>query len=744
MIDIINELTRITQAVSLVSSPKEQVEVMVAEISRYLNVSVCSLYRQESSGDLLLLASHGLSATRPVKIPAGRGLVGLVASSRHPLNLANGLLHPAYFHVADIEEERFLSFCGAPLVSAGEVIGVLVVQGSQELAFSTQQEAFITTLASHIALIVQQLPSELNPLFASSVLKGLVASEGIAIGSPFFCNLPELKEVGHQLCESVSDELTTWLALKEAVLADLEREKQNLGLSLSGEITSMFEAYKLLLTDSTLHEKVVEGIESELALACALRKAVVHFSDLFQQMDDPYLRARSEDVWHVGNKLYQAHSQTSAEPVCSVSEDTSIVLIGDNISVSDIAKVPVSQLKAIVSGTGSRLSHTAIVANALGVPAVMNVSGLSRFSRAEQVVVDGTEGKVLFDPDEHVLTVYRNLLSKRLAGEKELRCLRDVPAVSKDGERVQMLVNSGLLSDITPGLTYGAEGVGLFRTEIPFIASETFPTEDEQTELYSSVFKHYSGKPVYMRTLDIGSDKQLPYFPILGEENPAMGWRGIRFTLDNVQLLVMQLRAMLTAAGAHGDLRVIVPMVSNISELTRFHEVLNDAYQQLQEEGVVCKRPPVGVMVEVPAAISQLRFWARYIDFVSIGSNDLSQYLLAIDRNNPKLTQQFDHVHPAVIAELARVVSACSQLDLPVCVCGEMASEPVSLILLFALGIRKLSVSSSKIPRLKSLIAKLDRQVASEFLAFALEAESTELIRAEGQRLLAEIKHKVA
>ena len=739
MIEIIQELVRITQAVSLVSTPKEQVDVMVNEISRYLNVAVCSIYRRESSGDLVLLATHGLSATRPVRIPAGKGLVGLVASGRHTVNLANGLQHPAYFHVPDIKEERFTSFCGAPLVSAGEVIGVLVVQGRQASVFSKKQEAFITTLASHIALIIQQLPNELSLLNVVQVSKGLVASEGLAIGNPVFCTLPELKTVGSVKCQSIATEIDTWYDLKQTVLSDLETEKLALGLTLPGEVTNMFEAYKLLLTDSTLNEKVVEGIRTELALPSALKQAVVHFSDLFQQMEDPYLKARSEDVWHVGNKLYQAYSSNSAEPQSIMSADSQLILIGDNISVSDIAKVPVSQLKAIVSGTGSRLSHTAIVANALGIPALMNVSELSRFSQAKLAIVDGVEGKVLFDPDASLLSVYQDLLKKRLASEQQLQRFRDVPALSKDGDHVFMFVNSGLLSDITPGLKFGAEGIGLFRTEIPFIVSDTFPTEQEQTDLYRSVFKHYAGKPVYMRTLDIGADKQLPYFPILGEENPAMGWRGIRFTLDNVQLLMTQLRAMLTAAGETGDLRVIIPMVSNIGELKRFHEVLNDACQQLREEGVACKRPPVGVMVEVPAAISQLKFWAPYVDFVSIGSNDLSQYLLAIDRNNPKLTQQFDHVHPAVVAEIARVVATCKELDLPVCVCGEMASEPIAVILLFALGVRRLSVSSSKIPRLKSLIAQLDRECSAEFLAFALAAESTELIRAEGLRLLNKI-----
>jgi len=266
--------------------------------------------------------------------------------------------------------------------------------------------------------------------------------------------------------------------------------------------------------------------------------------------------------------------------------------------------------------------------------------------------------------------------------------------------------------------------------------SDTFPTEEEQIEIYANVFRHYQGKPVYMRTLDIGADKQLPYFPITGEENPAMGWRGIRFTLDNVQLLMTQLRAMLRAAGENGDLKIIVPMVGSMVELTRFHQVLDDAVVQLNDEGHHCQKPEVGIMLEVPAAISQLPFWNDYVDFISIGSNDLSQYLLAIDRDNPRVSDQFDHAHPAVLAEIKRSVDTAKKLDLPVCVCGEMASDPASVLLLFGMGVRKLSVSSSKIPKLKALISKVDSQQAEALVEDALKLNCAQLIRERAKVLL--------
>lgn len=737
MVDVVLELTRITKAVSMVSTPQQQVSVIVDEISRCLDIDVCSLYRLDEKKNLVLLATHGLEASRPVIIPNQQGLVGLVVTSRHTINLDNGLTHPDYFHVADIKEERFKSFCGAPLVAHGEVIGVLVVQSRHSRKLSEKQEAFVTTLASHIALIVQQLPPSLNASNTKKKLLGQAASEGIAIGTPVYCAKATLNEVALETCDDIDAEIAQWEALREEVSQALIAEKQMLGNNLSTEITNMFEAYRMLLFDETMSDRIIDGIREGKSLATALKHAISHFAELFQKMEDAYLKARSEDVWHIGNKLYQTYIERDNRQQTIVQHDSeNIVLIGETITVSDIAQIPVEHLKAIVCASGSRLSHTSIVANALGIPAVMSVSGLMECKAHDRIVVDGSEGKILIDPPPTLLIEFEKLIEKQREYNKSLDQYTHREAISTDGVKVELLANSGLLSDISPGLRHGAEGIGLFRTEIPFIVSDTFPTEEEQIEIYANVFRHYQGKPVYMRTLDIGADKQLPYFPITGEENPAMGWRGIRFTLDNVQLLMTQLRAMLRAAGENGDLKIIVPMVGSMVELTRFHQVLDDAVLQLNDEGHHYQKPEVGIMLEVPAAISQLPFWKDYVDFISIGSNDLSQYLLAIDRDNPRVSDQFDHAHPAVLAEIKRSVDTAQKLDLPVCVCGEMASDPASVLLLFGMGVRKLSVSSSKIPKLKALISKVDSQQAEALVEDVLKLNCAQLIRERAKVLL--------
>ena len=735
MFDVVNELTRITHAASLESSLEKQVNIIVDEVSRCLDIDVCSLYRLDSHGDMELLASHGLSVNRPLKIPKGEGLVGLVVKNRHTINVDNGTEHPAYFHVNDISEENFLSFCGAPMICNGETIGVLVAQSQQAVKLDDKQEAFFTTIASHIALIVKHLPKKLTQAKKLSSLKGIAASEGVSMGNPILCSQKRLADVALSYQDEIDAELARLAQLIKDVAKELDREIELLGESISSEIRDMFDAYKMLLFDQTFHDKVSAGIKQKLSLPSALKQAVQHFSDLFMQMDNDYLRARAEDIWHIGNKIYHAYNGSGAQDmVISGGED--IILIGHEISVSDVAAYQSKHLKGIVCAGGARLSHTAIIANALGIPAVMGVEGLLEFSDAKTLIVDGTEGIVHFNPSKLVLGEYKDLIERQAELEKSLGQLKNELATTENGKRIQLFANSGLISDLSPGIRHGAEGVGLYRTEIAFMMRDSFPTEDEQFELYQSVFSKYPDKPVYMRTLDIGGDKQLPYFPIEGEDNPAMGWRGVRFTLDNTNILMTQLRAMLKAASISSDLKIIVPMVSSIEELVEFEGILSEAINQLTEEGVTTRRPEIGVMIEVPAAISQLKFWLPYIDFVSIGTNDLSQYVLALDRNNPKVASRFDLVHPAVINEVYRAVSEAKKLKLPICVCGEMASDPIALLLLIAMGVEKFSVSSSKIPRMKALIKQVDEACLNVFLDQCLEQSSAPKIKRLGQSFI--------
>ena len=337
-----------------------------------------------------------------------------------------------------------------------------------------------------------------------------------------------------------------------------------------------------------------------------------------------------------------------------------------------------------------------------------------------------------------LLAEYRKLADDQRFLSNRLERLRSLPAETTDHVPVTLYTNTGLLADISPGLVNGAQGVGLYRTEIPFMIRSSFPSEEEQVEVYSQVLNAYEGMPVHMRILDIGGDKQLPYFPVENEENPALGWRGMRFTLDNSPLLMTQVRAMIRSAEGHGNLRILLPMISSTSELDDFRELLADALQQLREEAYTACAPRLGVMIEVPAAISQIPVWADKIDFLSIGSNDLSQYLLALDRDNPRVAARYDHLHPAVLLEIRRILQLARAHNIPASLCGEMAADPVAVVLLLGMGLRTLSMSATKIPRIKWLIRSLAmttmEQLADRALQCSYPAEIRGLVEAEMER----------
>ncbi len=698
----------------MADQPIDQVNLVVESISSGMAVDVCSLYLANTEGEMLLLASRGLAAgsVRRVKIPAGKGLVGLVASSRHPVNLANAESHPSFYYVAETQEEHFHSFCGVPLVHTGKVIGVLVVQGRDVRQFSDEEQGFLVTLAAHLALLLANSPLATGEVAnRNGRVSGIRGAPGIGIGYCRLCDHGELYAVANAPCDNVSKSLDDWHALLAAVRLEVQTEQAAIAGKLSDGVASIFSAYTMLLSDPSFIGHVEKNIRDGNWLPGALRHATQHFAELFRAMDDPYLQARHEDIHHLGNKLYNSWRGIQG---ADLPADRRIVLVGNQVSVSEIAAVPAGMLEGIVCLEGSSLSHTAVIANALGVPAVMGTGPIRHLANDSLLVVDGNNAQVMLNPDATVLAEYQKLEDDQRFLMKRLEQIREAPAITLDGTELTLYTNTGLLADISPGLVNGAQGVGLYRTEIPFMIRNSFPSEDEQVAVYQQVLAAYEGKPVHMRTLDIGGDKQLPYFPVENEENPALGWRGIRFTLDNSQLLMTQVRAMIRAGEDLDNLRILLPMISSTGELDDFCELLTDAVAQLQAEGYRVKRPALGVMVEVPAAISQIPFWAEKIDFISIGSNDLSQYLLALDRNNPRVAARYDHVHPAVLLEIQRILQMARLHRIPVSLCGEMASDPVAVVLLMGLGLRTLSMSATKIPRIKWLIRSLRLDTAEQ------------------------------
>lgn len=740
--DLILELPRIVQAAAAAETPAEQVTRIVDSIQQEMAVDVCSLYLAGDNGDLVLVASHGLGsgAVGRTRLGAGMGLVGLVARTRHPLNIVEPAAHPDFHFFPGIGEEQFRSFAAVPLVRAGTTVGVLAVQCVQPRLLTSQQEAFLVTLAAQLALVVANWDDwEGADPSRPRRFKGVRGAPGVGIGQVRLCDENELYAVADGASTDPETTIAEWRELLARVQGDVSAEQNLLGEDLSAEVAAIFDAYHMLLADPALVRGVERGIAAGRDLPTALKAVVQHHADLFMAMDDPYLRARNEDIRHLGNRLYSAWRGTHTVPAAA-EEGEPLVLVGTQVSVSDIAAVPRERLAGLVSQEGSAMSHTAILASALGVPAVMGIGKTRSIHEGDSIIVDANAGHVMLNPTPWVEAEYRALASAERELRGRLAHLRDEPAITRDGARVTLLVNSGLLADLSPGLEAGAEGIGLYRTEIPFMVREGFPSEEEQLSIYRHVMQAYAGRPVYMRVLDVGGDKPLPYFPIR-EENPALGWRGIRFCLDNSSLLMTQVRAMLRAAEGSDCLSILLPMVSAIGELLSFHEILADALAQLREEGHTVTRPRVGVMVEVPAAISQLPLWREHLDFASIGSNDLSQYLLAIDRNNTRVAGGYDHLNPAVLRETARIAQSARQLELPLSVCGEMSSDPAAAILLVGMGIRTLSLSAARLPLVKWLIRHLDGARAQALLEESLAFRDSAAIRSHLENYLAAIDY---
>ena len=724
-------LIHIIQSAAQAESGLEQMQQIVDNICDTLQMDVCSLYLRQRDDSFLLLASRGLKQLHPVMIPPGQGLVGQVLNNKQPLLITEPQQHPAFFHVSDSDEEQFHSFAGMPLIYRGVVKGVLVVQRLNTELPDAAQQALLSTLAIHLALIINSGQFSLPSVALEQknvVHQGISGAQGLAIGKARLVQQARLADVSRKEQQDSDAEEMRWQLLKQRTMSELEQEKHTIREQMGEGLAAVIDAYQLMLLDPGFEAMLTQEVRQGAELSWALRKTIEFFSEQFRALPDPYLQARAEDVCHLGEKLYQVLQGESLQRPDSDNQEP-LVLVGEHISVSDIANLAAQELAAIVCFEGAALSHIAVFANALGIPAIMGVGRLA-LNNGDLLVVDGDNGDVVTSVGKNLLREYRRLIRERQQTDARLVAESKQPCVSLDGQAVALLANSGLQADAEPGLRYGAEGIGLFRTEVPFMVRASLPSEQEQADIYAAVLRQYQGKPVYMRTLDIGSDKPLPYLPTVQEENPALGLRGVRYTLDNPALLTIQLRAMLRAADGNDQLRLLLPMIGSSGQLDECLQLLDDALQALRQEGLTVVRPLVGIMVEVPSAIALLPKWRNKIDFISVGTNDLSQYLLAIDRNNSLVSRWYDALHPAVLLELQRIVSIAATAELPVSVCGELAADPQAVVLLLGMGIRQLSMSAAKIPAIKYLIRHLTVSQCQQLFEQACELDDASAIRA--------------
>jgi len=720
---IIHRLQRIIQMLGRASDVDEALVMITESLIDDLNVDACTIYlaREDDPEVLVLRANSGLNPAiiGQVELRYGEGIIGTVAERAEVINLVDATEHEKFLLVPESGETEFPVFLGVPIMAHGDVVGIIATQ-RVDTAFTEDEEAYLTTLAAQLATSIERAQSlgRLGEATSSHVLRGVAGAPGIAIGEAVVLNRGiDFESVPDRKGGEIDAELAVFRQAVSKVCNELDEQAEKMRVALSEEEAALFVAYAQMLSGGSLIDDTEKRILSGNWAQSSWRDTVVEHAYVFEQMEDRYLAERANDIRDLGlrvlRKLMIEQSQAPEFP-------ESAILVGDEINATDLADVPLDRLAGIVSTRGSSSSHVAILAHALGIPAVMGVPGLPlKQLEAVKLIVDGFGGLAFANPDRRILGEYENYINEEAAIEQDLLEIKNLPAVTADGHPIRLLVNTGLMTDYTPSLYSGAEGVGLYRTEIPFQIRDRFPTEEEQYEIYRGVLSAFKGMPVALRTLDVGGDKPLDYFPI-AEANPFLGWRGIRVTLDHPEIFLTQLRAMLRANVDIHNLQILLPMISGRTELKESLILISRAHNEIEEEqGKAICLPKIGAMIEVPSAVYQIEDICSLADFVSIGTNDLTQYLLAVDRNNENVAELYSSLHPAVLKSMHQIVQGASLTNTPVSVCGELAGDPIGVMVLLGMGIDTLSMSVGSLLRVKKIIRSFS---AAELTALLKQA----------------------
>lgn len=735
---MLNTLRNIVQEVSSASDLQTALQIIVQRVRGAMKTEVCSVYLYDTeSASYTLMASEGLnpSAVGQVTLSHSEGLVGQVGLREEPINLEDAASHPKFHYIRETGEERFTSFLGVPIIHHRNTLGVLIVQQVEQRRFDEHEEAFLVTMSAQLAGVIAhaQATGSINnvatPTGKTRIARfqGSAGATGVAIGDAVVISPPaDLGAVPDQVCKDIEIELKLLDSALAAVREEMKDTAERLSDRLPAEEQALFDVYLRMLDDHALGQEVRDRILGGSWAQGALRQVIEEHIRNFEMMDDHYLRERAADVRDLGRRVL-SHLKQGEHARIEYPENT--ILISEELSPVMLGEVPKESLAGLVSIQGSSNSHVAILARALGVPTVMGVVDLPFHKLSgKKLIVDGNLGLVYSSPAQELLDYYTEVLEEESQFSKGLEAIRDLPCETPDNYRIPLWVNTGLMTDTIRSLDRGAEGVGLYRTEVPFMVRDRFPSESEQEKIYRYQLEAFAPRPVTMRTLDIGGDKSLSYFPIK-EDNPFLGWRGIRVTLDHPEIFLVQMRAMLKASVGLDNLRIMLPMISSIFEVEEAQHLIHRAHAEVLAEGLPVSMPPVGVMVEVPAAVYMVRDLAQRVDFLSIGSNDLIQYLLAVDRNNPRVSDLYHSFHPAVLHALQKVADDAHQEGKTVSICGEMAGDPAAAVLLMAMGFDMLSMSAVNLLKVKWVLRRIGMERAKKILSDLMKHDNAQVIR---------------
>jgi phosphotransferase system, enzyme I, PtsP len=721
-------LRRLREVMAEPVSAQERLNKIVVLIAANMVAEVCSIYVLRVDGTLELYASEGLKAesVHVTVLRQDEGLVGLVASEAKSLNLSDAQHHPAFSFRPETGEEIYHSFLGVPVLRAGNTLGVLVVQNRASRSYSEDEEEALQTTAMVLAETIAS--GELSALAKPGLepaahrplqLEGLSISDGIGLGHVV---LHEPRVVVTKLiADDPQKELQRIDSALNTLRADLDVMLERRDVADSGEHREVLEAYRMFAHDRGWMHKMHEAVQTGLTAEAAVERVQSDNRARMMRQTDPYLRERLHDLDDLANRLMRQLVGRDHAPSREQLPDNAI-LVARSMGPAALLDYDRKKLRALVLEEGGPTSHVSIVARALGIAAVGQIANATGIvDPGDPIIVDGAMGHVYVRPTPDVEKNYADRVRLRARRQAQYAALRERPSVTKDGEKISLLLNAGLLVDLPHIAETGASGIGLFRTELQFMVAASLPRMNEQLALYRQVLDAAEDRPVTFRTLDIGGDKILPYMRFEEEENPALGYRAIRLGLDRPGLLRSQIRALLDAASGR-ELRIMFPMVTTVEEFDQAKGYVERELTHLRRHGhTLPERVHVGVMVEVPALLYQLDELLARVDFLSIGSNDLAQFMFAADRSNVHLTNRFDPLSPPFLRALKFIVDKARAAAKPVTLCGELASQPIGALALIAIGYRSMSLSASSVGPVKAMVLDLDAAKASALMAPLLE-----------------------
>ncbi|AIC29122.1 phosphoenolpyruvate--protein phosphotransferase protein [Rhizobium etli bv. mimosae str. IE4771] len=708
-------LRRLRELMAEPLEPQDRLDRIVRQIAGNMVAEVCSVYVLRADGVLELYATEGLNreAVHLAQLKMGQGLVGTIAASAQPLNLSDAQSHPAFRYLPETGEEIYHSFLGVPILRTGRSLGVLVVQNKASRNYREEEVEALETTAMVLAEMIAtgELKKITKPgleldLTRSVTVDGDTYNDGIGLG---YVVLHEPRiVVTNLLNEDAEKEIRRLAEAMGSLRISIDDMLSRRDVSMEGEHREVLETYRMFAHDQGWVRKLEEAIRNGLTAEAAVEKVQSDTKARMMRLTDPYLRERMHDFEDLANRLLRQLTgytgRTTAEGFPSDA-----VILARAMGAAELLDYPRANVRGLVLEEGAVTSHVVIVARAMGIPVIGQAAGVVALAEnGDAVIIDADEGHVHLRPMADHRRSYEEKVRFRARRQEQFRALRAIEPVTKDGKRISLMMNAGLLVDLPQLSESGAEGIGLFRTELQFMIASTMPKADEQEQFYRNVIKQAAGRVVTFRTLDIGGDKVVPYFRGHEEENPALGWRAIRLSLDRPGLLRTQLRALLKAS-ADTELKLMVPMVTEVSELRMVRELLQKEVQHLSRFGHGLPRKlQFGAMLEVPALLWQLDELMEAVDFVSVGSNDLFQFAMAVDRGNARVSDRFDPLGKPFLRILRDIVRGADRNKRPVTLCGELAGKPLSAMALLGIGFRSISMSPASIGPVKAMLLGLD------------------------------------